>query len=430
MSDCRPPSANELARRAAERLAQGGAKDAAWHVLFALDLEPKNGLAWSVVARILAEISQETLATLAARYALELGVPDDQRAGLEKHQRIDLWARGLLMHSERRAILPASEFEDAKKFENTSRLNTWFDAEIAEWDSLPAAAEAARKMVGALSDAYDVPEGEHQNPLRTQSGWDERSTFRAWKAEIAARGLGETKTAEHTHDAPMVISDYWMEQEIIQLAAGGLFEEAIDQSKNWALLRPKQIKPKASLMRVLDAAGREKERDLTGKQILAVDTNDLNDLEEARIAFGELRLWREQIEVLERMDQLAPDHPVILANRGVAKIELGERDAGAVDLERALELDPDNGPALANLGLERMRQDNYVAARTLLERAAEIAPDQVLARVYLAACKNNQGDRPGAIAELEEALKIEPEHEQATQMLEEIKSYVARSRPS
>jgi tetratricopeptide (TPR) repeat protein len=411
-------------------LERGDAKDAAWHALYALDLDPKNGLGWSAIARILSEVSNEVLGTLAARHALELGVPEEARAGVEKHHRIDLWARGLMMHAERRAILPSFEFDDPKRFESTSRLNSWFEAQIEDWDNLAGAADAARRMVGALSDAYDVPESESDNPLRAEEGWTEKSTYRSWKAEIAARGLSALKKSEPHPEAPMVISDYWMEQEVVQLAAGGLFDEAVDQAKNWTMLRPNQVKPKAALLRVLHAAGKEKERDITARQLLSVDTNDLNDLEEARIAFGELKLWREQLEILDRMDQLAPDHPVILTNRGVARIELGERDRGAIDLERALELDSDNGAALANLGLERMRQDNYVAARTLLERAVSVAPDQVMAHVYLAACKNNQGDRSGAIASLEEALKLEPSHDQAQQMLEEIKSYVARSRPS
>jgi hypothetical protein len=46
----------------------------------------------------------------------------------------------------------------------------------------------------------------------------------------------------------------------------------------------------------------------------------------------------------------------------------------------------------------------------------------------LAACKNNQGDKQGAIAALEKALEVEPGHGQAQQMLEEIKSFVLRSK--
>jgi tetratricopeptide (TPR) repeat protein len=435
MSVSGPPQAIALARRAHEHLDRGETRDAAWHALYAVELDRGSGLAWSAVARTLGEVANEPLATLAARYALELGIPDDIRARFERHHRIDLWTRGLLMHAERRSILPASEFEDAKRFDATSRLNSWFDAEIREWEGLAPAAEAARKLVGALSDAYGVPEVPGENPLRSDKDWNEKTSFLIWKAEVLARGLQPADAlrplpAAHGAAEPTVMSDYWMEQEIVQLAASGLFEEAIDHAKVWSQLRPAQMKPKASLLRVQHAAGREEERDQTALAIVGTVTNDLNELEEARVALGELRLWREQIHILDRMDKIAPEHSVILANRGVALIELGERERGRADLERSLALDPDNAPALANLGLEKMREDNYVAARPLLEHAVVVAPDQVMARVYLAACKNNQGDRSGAIAELEAAVELEPGHEQAKQMLEEIRSFVVKSKPS
>src|SRR5205085_12216332 len=118
---------------------------------------------------------------------------------------------------------------------------------------------------------------------------------------------------------------------------------------------------------------------------LALQPNDLNELEEARVVLGEIRSWKAQLEILDRMEAIAGPHPVILANRGVAHIELGDHDRGTKDLERALEIDPDNAPALANLGLEKMRRDEYVAARVLLERAVKIAPDQPVSSIDLSA---------------------------------------------
>ena len=46
-----------------------------------------------------------------------------------------------------------------------------------------------------------------------------------------------------------------LEQEIVQLAASGLFEEALDQAERWSKLRPDRMKPKSALLRVQHAAG-------------------------------------------------------------------------------------------------------------------------------------------------------------------------------
>lgn len=431
MSGPGPLTANMLARRAHEHLDRSEARDAAWHALYAIELDRRSGLAWAAIARTLGDISNEPLATLAARHALELGVPEDVKPRFERHHRIDLWTRGLLMHKERRSLLSSAEFDDAARFEATSRLNAWFDAEAAEWGGMEAASEAARKLVGALSEAYGVPDAPGENPLRAESGWNEKTSFLIWKAEILSKGLQPISEIPPPPDTqPTVMSDYWMEQEIVQLASSGLFEEAIEHAQTWSRLRPSSMKPKAALLRVQHAAHREEEREETARSIIQTSTNDLNELEEARVALGELRMWREQIQILDRMDKLAPNHPVILANRGVALIELGDRGPGRRDLEKSLAIDPDNAPALANLGLEKMREDDYVGARPLLEHAVAVAPDQVMARVYLAACKNNQGDRGGAVAELEEAVRLDPDHDQAQQMLEEIKSFIVRTKPS
>jgi tetratricopeptide (TPR) repeat protein len=211
-----------------------------------------------------------------------------------------------------------------------------------------------------------------------------------------------------------------MEQDIASLGALGQFELALERAQVWAAARPQKIPPKAALVRLHHAARNEPARDAAVEALLAIDTRDLNELEEARLALGELELWGPQIRVLDRMDDLAPSHPVILANRGAAFLAIEEMGLAETDLKKAIETDQNNAPALATLGLIRMRQDRYVGARELLERAVGVAPDKAQVHVYLAACKNNQGDRNGAIEALERALKLEPDHAQAKQLLEEL----------
>lgn len=414
----------KAARHAQHRLELGQTRDAAWLALYALDLDARCGLALTVLARIILEVNEDPLGTLATRRALTLDMPEAERPAVERFHRIDLWTRGLLAHGERAAMLPVTAFDDAAAFEETPRFAPWLAEQLAAWGDEAGAQLALTRMAGALADAMSVPETE-ENPLRADAGWQQTPLYQQWKAQAPLDSLGEppipvddaAKGKEIT-----VLSDYWIEQEIAGLGASGNFELALERAELWARLRPHKVRPKCALVRLLDASGNQSERDRILDEMVAMDVHDLNELEEARLTLGERSLWEPQIRILDRMDRIAPGHPVILANRGAALLEIGETARAAQDLEQALQVDPTNAPALATLGLVRMREDEYVAARELLERAKEAAPDKAQVRVYLAACKNNQGSRQAAIEELEEALRLEPDNAQAKQLLEELQS--------
>jgi tetratricopeptide (TPR) repeat protein len=421
------PNAVSAAERADALLALARTRDAAHFALAALALDDRCALAWSVIARILSAVGPDPLATLTTRHALDLDPPlsaEDRRA-LERHHRIDLWTRGLISHASGAAILPASAFDDSSQLRDTADLGPWFDDQLSSWSSMNEAANAARKMVAALSDAQNVPAAEEENPLRVEEGWTDKpelAFLRAHLGEELEKPLPKVVADAAEPREVTVISDHWMEEEVIGFATRGDLSAALDRAELWRRLRPDRIAPLAAKVRLGDAAKDEGARERAVGELLAASakTTDLNELEEARFALGELRLWRPQIEVLDRMERIAGPHPVILANRGVAFIELGEHERGVSDLERAIELDPNNAPALANLGLERMRNDQYLEARVLLERAVEEAPEQPEARLYLAACKNNQGDREGALEELDEVLRCDPGNEKAKQLKDEL----------
>jgi tetratricopeptide (TPR) repeat protein len=421
-----PSSAHTAAARADVLLALGQTKDAAYFALAALAIDDRSRLAWSVVARILSAVSPDALATLTARWALELDGPLEpaHEAQLGRHHRIDLWTRGLLRHESGEALLASTAFDDPSKLQETPDLAPWLKDQLAEWSgNLAIAAAAARKMVAALSDAMIVPRTDAENPLRTDAGWVERPEFTAFRAQLEAE---VEKPLPHVVQRDLgtvsVLSDHWMAEEVLRLAEKNDVAAALERTDLWAKLRPGRVVPLAAKVRILDAAGDEHAREEAVRALLMVETSDLNDLEEARVALGELRLWQSQLAILDRMERIAGPHPVIWANRGVAHIELGDHDRGMHDLERALELDPDNGPALANLGLEKMRRDEYAAARELLERAVRVSPEEASTHIYLAACMNNQGDRAGGIRVLEAALARDPANAKAKQLLEELQS--------
>lgn len=409
-----------LARRAIRDLELAQTQSGAWLAILALDADPRCGLAWAVVARIVLEATEDPLGTIATRYALGLDIPEPERADVEQYHRVDLWTHGLLEHEQSAAILDISVFDSPAPFTPTARHDGWFAQQIAEFGSEEECARAVLRMVAAFSTAWVVPESDG-NPLRDEGIWERTPEFEAFAATVDAQDADVApKEAPARKSGIQVMSDYWIEQEILSCGAQGSFQLALERAQAWVQLRPHRLKPQVALIRVLHAGGWQDELTAAVKALLASDLSDLNELEEARVGLGELSLWREQLEILDRMNALAPDHPVILANLGAAKMELGNEETGAKALEQALEADPDCGPALANLGLYRMRQDEYVAARELLERAVAVAPDQPQVRVYLAACKNNQGDKGGAVDELEKALELDPTHEQAIQLLDEL----------
>jgi tetratricopeptide (TPR) repeat protein len=407
-----------LARHAQHQLSIGMGRDAAWLALCAIEQDPGCGLALSVLARLILEVNEDALGTLATRHAIALGLPDPERDAIEAFHRIDLWRRGLIAHDSRETILPVSAFGDASKFRDMPRFDPWLREQSEPWGGLEGASQALVRMAAALSDARRVPETE-ENPLRVDTGWEEMSLFKEWKAQALA-SLGEPEPFRAPGPEVNVLSDHWIDQEIASLGASGQFALGLERARLWASVRPQKIRPKAALVRLHHALLDHEGRDRMIDSILELETQDLNELEEARIALGELSLWGPQIMVLDRMNAITPDHPVILANRGAALLEIGELENAEKDLEKAIEVDATNAPALATLGLIRMRQDRYVGARELLERAVTVAPDRAQVRVYLAACKNNQGDREGAIGELEEALRLEPRNAQARQLLTEL----------
>lgn len=407
------------ARRGYRALQLGQTRDAAWLGLLALEEDDACGLAWSLLARIVLEATGDSLGTVVTRWALDLPLPEPERDDVEQFSRIDLWSRGLLAHEKGAALLSGPDLEGAHRFSPTPRLEPWTEEQRTAWGGDDAAARALARMVAALSDAWSPPPGA-DDPLKASEGWQPTPEFAAWQA-------GDPLAAEPLPSPPAndenelnVLSDYWIAQEISELGAQGRFDLALERADLWARLRPNRVMPKLALVRLYDATGETGARDREAEAVTEAERADLNDLEEARLVLGELGLWRAQIAVLERMQRMAPGHPVILANLGAARMQVGEDEAGARDLEAALEADPDNGPALANLALFRMREDEYVAARELLERAVKVAPEEADVRVYLAVCKNNQGLREAAVEELHRALRIDPEHESARELLADL----------
>lgn len=433
----------EAARRARHAFAVGDARDAAWLALYATELDPGSGLGLAVAARILHGVSGDPLATLGTRRALSLPIPEPDRTQVARFHRIDLWSRGLLAHVSGQALLPASAFDDPTAFQPTEAHDGWLRERIEGWGSEEAASRALRRLLAALSDAWEVPT-DASDPLRSPEPWLEMPAYAEWKADdpLAEKsgssafpwaqpleGISSSDGADDEDDHEQwgedddepeldggleppsgytVVSDYWTAHAVERLEDQGRLAEAAELAGHWARLRPGRIPPKIAQLRIAQATGQDVEAARLEREVLAIETDDLNELEEARVGLGLLRRYPAQLELLDRMLELAPGHAVLLAHRGAVALELGSLEAAERDLRLALELEPESGPALTNLALLRMRESDYVAARALLEEAKALFPEEPMVRCYLAACLQNQAHPEAALEEARRAVELDP----------------------
>ncbi len=413
------------ARAAEEEFQRGGYRDAAWLALYSLE-QGGNGWGWSILARVELEVTGHDLAMLGLLHALDLGLPDSVAAEVGRLQRMHFWGDGLLGHVSGEPVLQMSEFEVPGNFV-PNQLEPWLEQRLVEWGGMEGAMEALRRKVAATSGAWEPPAAD--DPLRSND-WSPMPAFQRWRDVEAPRALEEAaqlNEAQESRGRPRsrsgqlsVLSDLWMERVILAALARADHASAIERARLWVARRPKKMQPKVVLAEILHLAGDATERERAVEEILAFPSEQIDELEHAREALGQIALWPAQVRLLDRMLRLMPNHPVLLTHRGVAYFQLDQLAEARRDLEAALAQDGNFAPALANLGLLEMRNSNLVAARQHLERAVTLAPERPEGRVFLAACKHNQGDRAGALADLEQLLLLAPDHQPALNLKAEI----------
>ncbi len=104
-----------------------------------------------------------------------------------------------------------------------------------------------------------------------------------------------------------------------------------------------------------------------------------------------------------------PDAADLLANRGTARMRLGETDNARADLERAVALDPRQGEAWLSLAGLHRRAGDTVAMLDVLERAAQALPGHAGIAGNRATAIAEHGDPAEAVALLEPLVAAEPE---------------------
>lgn len=411
----------EAARRARRALARGETRDAAWLALWSTELDPDGGLGLAVVARILHEVSGDALATIVTREAQTRSLPEPERYDIERFHRIDLWSRGLLAHTGGQSLLPVSAFDDKTAFSETEAHAPWIAERTAHWGSSEGACRALRRLVGALSDAWEMP-SEVTDPLRSEEPWPDMPAYTSWKADnpLTTEEPDLQQEGEPATSGVTVISDYWTEHTIQRLEASNRLQEASEINERWLELRPGRVTPIICLMHLCQKMENESRLKELAQEIVELDTEDLSELEDARIGLGLLKCFEAQRTILDKMNELAPGQAFILASRGAASLELNLYKEAESDLHMALQLEPENGAALVNLGLLRMREQDFVAARALFGQAKIIYPKEAEIRYYLATCLQSQNHPTQALEEAQAALEIDPTFEPAQNLIADI----------
>lgn len=122
----------------------------------------------------------------------------------------------------------------------------------------------------------------------------------------------------------------------------------------------------------------------------------------------QLKRYPNAITYLDSAIRLSPTSAGYFVNRGIARLERGDKPGAAEDYETALRLDPDNSLALHNLAaLKSLAGDSQSAEKLLRESIAknEKLPYPRAERGYQ---RLQSGDYKGALEDYNDVVRLEP----------------------
>lgn len=93
--------------------------------------------------------------------------------------------------------------------------------------------------------------------------------------------------------------------------------------------------------------------------------------------------WQSSVSLLEKADELYPNHPEILRCMGWSIYHNGDRPRGIVLLERSLFLAPYDPLILNDLGVCYLNEKKFERAAELFKKALQIEPDNQKAKECL-----------------------------------------------
>lgn len=97
--------------------------------------------------------------------------------------------------------------------------------------------------------------------------------------------------------------------------------------------------------------------------------------------------WKDSVDLLEKADELYPNHPEILRCLGWSMYHNGQRKRGVILLERSLFLAPNDPLILNDLGVCYLNEKNFDRSGQLFKKTLQIEPSNQKAKECLNAVK-------------------------------------------
>ncbi|HZQ70767.1 MAG TPA: FG-GAP-like repeat-containing protein [Terriglobales bacterium] len=157
------------------------------------------------------------------------------------------------------------------------------------------------------------------------------------------------------------------------------------------------------------------------QRALELNPEHLIALDNLGNAYRELKQWDKAQQVLERAVSVAPEDPEANYNLGMVLAQKNDTARAEEFLKKSLQFRPDYPEALNNLGILYLRTERVDEAVALFEKCIQVQPGFDKSYLSLARVYAIQGDRDKARAILLQLLAQHPEHQQASQMLEQLK---------
>ncbi len=361
------------------RYAQGDARGAAVDFGRAIELDPRNALAWS-----------NRCNARRAAGDLEGAIADGDRA-------IELDGRLTVAWTNRSLARAQSGDLEGAIADATAAIA--IDPDFAQgFTNRGTARMDSGDLAGAIADLGRAIELEPERAAH----FSNRSVARRRTGDTA----GALADATAAIDRDPSLAEAWCNR-AAALRARGEARAAIAD-----LDRAVELRPAWAVPRFLRGAAREEANDLDGAAAdydAAIERDA--DYEQAWASRGALRGLRGDpegaIADLDRAVELDPQSARYREQRGAARRDAGDIDGALRDYDAAIARDAGWVRAWNGRGATRMRQNDWAAAIADFTRALKIDPSQAAVAFNRGVAHFNAGDLDAAIADLGEAFEID-----------------------
>jgi tetratricopeptide (TPR) repeat protein len=139
------------------------------------------------------------------------------------------------------------------------------------------------------------------------------------------------------------------------------------------------------------------------EDVLAKDPKDANALYLIGMSYSKKQMYREAIEALTQVVQLAPNFPPAHFELAICYQNQGDQDRALEHYRKTLELDPNNPDAAFNAGLILFELNQVEEALAFFVKAVNLRPGDPAYLEMAGRCEIHQGNLVKAVEYMEEA---------------------------